>query len=62
MNPAIAWCRWQQAEAHEHRKPDHTCDHPQCCPENNLRWLMDAACEELELLEAETKQGLDVAA
>lgn len=46
----IDWCRSQQRDALEHMQPGHTCDHPQCCPENNERWLLDAFAEEIELL------------
>jgi hypothetical protein len=45
----IEWCRGQQLAALDHMKPDHKCDHPQCCPENNERWLLDAFAEELEI-------------
>jgi hypothetical protein len=43
----IEWCRQQQAAAHEHMAPGHSCDHPQCCPSNNLQWLLDTFGEEL---------------
>lgn len=43
----IDWCREQQAAALEHLKPGHTCDHPQCRPDNNRQWLTDAFTEEL---------------
>lgn len=58
----IDWCRKQQRAALEHMRPvivcighgawlmPHCCDHPQCCSENNERWLLDAFAEEIELL------------
>jgi hypothetical protein len=44
----VDWCRAQQRAAHVHIKHG-KCDDPQCTPENNCRWLMDAFAEELEL-------------
>lgn len=49
----IDWCREQQRAAQEHRRPGHSCDHPQCHPENNLRWLLDSFAEEIELNETQ---------
>jgi hypothetical protein len=49
---AIAWCRDQQMQAHKHRRKRHRCDHPQCTPENNLRWLLDSFAEEILTVEA----------
>lgn len=51
QQPQIDWCRRQQIAALEHirRGPDCGCGHPQCCPENNIRWLLDAFGEEIEL-------------
>jgi hypothetical protein len=53
----IEWCRAQQADALEHMKPDHKCDHPQCHPDNNRRWLMDVLAEELEITYVQPKGG-----
>jgi hypothetical protein len=58
----IDWCRDQQRSALKHMRPvvasighgaslaPHTCDHPQCLPENNERWMLDSVAEELEIM------------
>jgi hypothetical protein len=46
----LIWCQQQQAAALEHMQSGHTCSHPQCTPENNLRWLEDALMEEVMLM------------
>lgn len=53
----IDWCREQQRAAHEHMRTGHSCAHPQCHPENNLRWLLDAFGEEMALAYPETISG-----
>jgi hypothetical protein len=46
----IEWCREQQRDAIDHMKHvPGSCGHPQCCPENNERWLLDAFAEEIEI-------------
>jgi hypothetical protein len=49
LQSKINWCRDQQRAALDHMRPDHSCSHPQCAPENNRLWLMDALAEEIEL-------------
>jgi hypothetical protein len=49
LSELVEWCRDQQLAALDHMKPNHRCDHPQCCPSNNQQWLMDAFAEEMEL-------------